>query len=71
MNENALEKELLEGLEPQQADALKALYNRINGKKPNEILPIIMAFKMPKGRPISEEKKNKLIALAMEQLNSQ
>lgn len=69
LNKELIEKELMQDLEPQQAEAIKALYNRINGKKTNEILPIVMAFKMPKGKPISEEKRNKLIALVMEQIN--
>ena len=69
MNENFLQNEILQDLEPMQAEAVKALYNRIKGKKPNEILPIIMAFKMPPGKPISPEKKQRLIAAVMEELN--
>lgn len=66
--DNLFENEIFDDMEPQQIDALKALYNRIKGKKPNEILPIVMAFKMPKGKPLSSDKQQKLISLVMEAL---
>ncbi|MBR6401487.1 MAG: hypothetical protein IKS17_09780 [Firmicutes bacterium] len=69
MDDKFLQNEILNELEPQQASAIRALYNRIKGKQPSEILPIIMAFKMPEGRPLSPEKKQRLIAAAMEELN--
>lgn len=62
--------ELFKELDPEQTAAIKALYSRINGKKPNEILPVIMAFKMPEGRPIDPEKKKRLIGLVLEQLKA-
>ena len=68
MNEEFPQKEILDELDPNQAEAVTALYNRIKDKSPNEILPIVMAFKMPKGKAISPEKRNKLIAFVMEQL---
>ena len=69
MDENYLKNELLSDLDPKQAEAVMALYNRLKGKKPNEMLPIAMSFKMPQGRPISPEKRQKLIAAVMEMLN--
>ena len=69
MNDDFLQNEILDELDPQQAAAVRALYNRIKGKRPNEILPIVMSFKMPEGRPLSPEKKQRLIAAAMEALN--
>ncbi len=69
MDEKFLQNEILNDLEPKQAEAIKALYNRIKGKRPNEILPIVMSFKMPPGKPITAEKKQRLIAAVMEELN--
>ncbi len=69
MDNNFFENEILKELDPPQAEAIKALYNRIKDKKPNEILPIVMSFKMPPGRPISPETKQRLIAAVMQKLN--
>ena len=69
MNDNFLQNEILNELEPIQAEAIKALYRRIKGKNAAEALPIIFAFKMPPGKPLSSEKKQRLIAAAMEELN--
>lgn len=68
MNDDFFQNEILNDLEPQQAEAIRALYSRIKGKRPNEILPIVMAFKMPPGKPISPEKKQRLIAAVMDGL---
>ena len=71
MAETSIETELYEIMEdmPQeQKAAIEALYTRLQGKRPNEILPIVLAFKMPGGKPLEEAKKQRLTALLIKML---
>ncbi|MBQ6555576.1 MAG: hypothetical protein IJR45_03340 [Firmicutes bacterium] len=61
-------REILTDMPAEQKAAIEALYARIKDKKPNEILPIILAFKMPAGSPLDADKKQKLTALLMKVL---
>ena len=65
--ENEL-KEIIQDMPSEQKAAIEALYTRIKDKKPNEILPVVLAFRMPEGTALAADKKQKLTALLMRAL---
>lgn len=61
--------EAFNNIEEERKNALKQLYLKLKGKSVEDALPIIMTFKMPKGRNITVQERNAMFKVVLEGLN--
>lgn len=67
--DNIFNSEAFENIEPERKKALRQLYFSLKGKSMEKALPIIMTFKMPKGKNISQQERNAMINTVLMGLN--